>query len=94
MRHGYTEKTFRALLEPIGFRVDRTEGVGGSFLVLLQEKVQAPLRRLFGEPGAAAAAAIAAPFVALDDPSPPVPFSIYVRAVRDDSVHGPVRVNG
>jgi SAM-dependent methyltransferase len=91
VRHGYTEKTFRELLEPIGFRVDRTEGVGGSFLVLLQEKLQAPLRRLFGEPGAAAAAAIAAPFVAMDDPSPPVPFSIYVRAVRDDGPDSPVR---
>jgi cyclopropane fatty-acyl-phospholipid synthase-like methyltransferase len=94
VRHGYTETTFRELLEPVGFRVDRTEGVGGSFLVLLQEKLQAPLRRLFGEPGAAVAAVIAAPFVALDDPSPPVPFSIYVRAVRDDSARGPVRISG
>jgi SAM-dependent methyltransferase len=82
VRHGYTEKTFRDLLEPIGFRIDQVEGVGGPLLVFLQERVQAPLRRVFGEMAAAAVAAIAAPFVALDKPSPPMPFSIYVRAVR------------
>jgi SAM-dependent methyltransferase len=82
VRHGYTVRSFRDLLEPIGFRIDQVEGVGGPFLVFLQEKVQAPLRRAFGEPAAAAVAAIAAPFVALDKPSPPMPFSIYVRAVR------------
>lgn len=82
VRQGYTERTFRDLLEPLGFRIDRVEGVGGPLLVFLQEKVQAPLRRACGEPAAAAVAAIAAPFVALDRPSPPVPFSIYVRAVR------------
>jgi SAM-dependent methyltransferase len=82
VRHGYTEKSFRALLEPIGFRIDRVEGVGGPFIVFLQENVQTPLRRSFGEWAAAVVAAIAAPLVALDKPSPAVPFSIYVRAVR------------
>jgi SAM-dependent methyltransferase len=85
VRHGYTEKSFRALLEPIGFRIDRVEGVGGPFIVFLQENVQAPLRRAFGEPAAAVVAAIATPFVILDKPSPAVPFSIYVRAVRGDN---------
>jgi SAM-dependent methyltransferase len=82
VRHGYTETTFRALLEPIGFRIDLVEGVGGPLLVLLQEKVQAPLRHRFGEGAAAAVALMAAPFVACDNRSPPVPFSVYVRAVR------------
>lgn len=91
VRHGYTERTFRELLEPIGFRIDRSEGVGGSLLVFSQEKVQAPLRRWFGEPGAAVATVIAAPLVALDKPSPSLPFSIYVRAVRDESPENPIR---
>jgi SAM-dependent methyltransferase len=82
VRHGYTERTFRDLLEPLGFRIDQVEGVGGPLLVFLQEKIQAPLRRVFGEPAAAVVAAIAAPFVVMDKPSPPVPFSIYVRALR------------
>jgi SAM-dependent methyltransferase len=93
VRHGYTELSYRKLLEPLGFRVDRTEGIGGAFLVFLQEKLQAPLRHLFGEPGAAAATILAAPFVALDSRSPAVPFSIYVRAVRDDGPENPVRAN-
>ncbi|HEX4410980.1 MAG TPA: class I SAM-dependent methyltransferase [Xanthobacteraceae bacterium] len=83
VRHGYTERTFLALLEPLGFRVDRSEGVGGSLIVFAQEKVQTPLRRLFGEPGAATVAVLAAPFIALDAAAPAMPFSIYVRAVRD-----------
>jgi SAM-dependent methyltransferase len=82
VRYGYTEKSFRALLEPIGFCIDRVEGVGGPFLVFLQERVQAPLRRVFGEPAAAVVAAVGVPFIAWDTPSPPIPFSIYVRAVR------------
>jgi SAM-dependent methyltransferase len=82
VRHGYTEQSFRELLEPIGFRIDHAEGVGGSFIVFIQEKLQAPLRRICGELGAAFVAALAAPFVAWDRPFPGVPFSIYVRAVR------------
>jgi SAM-dependent methyltransferase len=84
VRHGYTEQSYRQLLGPIGFRIDRTEGVGGPLLVLLQEKVQAPLRAMFGEPAAAVVAAVGAPLVALDRGDPAVPFSIYVRAVRGD----------
>jgi SAM-dependent methyltransferase len=82
VRHGYTEGSFRDLLEPIGFKIDHVEGVGGAFVVFLQEKVQAPLRRVCGEAAAALVALIAAPFVAMDRASPQVPFSIYVRAVR------------
>lgn len=82
VRHGYTESDFCRLLEPIGFGIDCSEGVGGPLLVLLQERVQAPLRRMLGETGAALAAAAAVPFVAFDKASPSLPFSIYVRAVR------------
>lgn len=84
VRHGYTEASFRSLLEPIGFRIDRIEGVGGPALVFLQEKVQAPLRRQFGELAAAIVAAISVPFALLDRSTTPIPFSIYVRAVRAD----------
>jgi len=93
VRHGYTEKSFRSLLEPIGYRIDRVEGVGGPLVVFLQEKVQTPLRRAFGEPAAAVVAAVAAPFVAWDQPSPTVPFSVYVRAVRGDGSERHARSN-
>lgn len=84
VRHGYTENSFRALLEPIGFRIDRVEGVGGPVLVFLQEKIQAPLRSTFGELAAAAVTAVSIPFIALDSATAAIPFSIYVRAVQAD----------
>ena len=84
VRHGYAEQSYRQLLEPLGFRIDRFEGIGGPVLVFLQENLQVPIRRWFGEAGAAAVAAVAIPFVRFDGSSPRVPFSIYVRAVRVD----------
>ncbi len=84
VRYGYTEQSFRRLLEPIGYRIDWVEGIGGPSLVFLQENLQAPIRRWLGEAGAAVIAVIARPFVWLDTVRPRVPFSIYVRAVRNN----------
>lgn len=86
VRHGYTEESYRQLLEPLGYRIDRVEGIGGDRLVFLQERIQAPVRRVLGEPGAALVAIASIPFIWFDDPNPAVPFSIYVRAVRIGSV--------
>jgi SAM-dependent methyltransferase len=82
VRHGYTERSYRELLEPLGFRIERFEGIGGPLLVSLQENIQAPVRRWLGEVGAAVVALIGIPFVWFDGRRPKVPFSIYVRAVR------------
>lgn len=83
VRHGYTLDSYRALLEPIGFRIEVVEGVGGPLLVYWQERVQAGLRQMLGEPGAFLATILALPLIALDAyTSPAVPFSIYVRARR------------
>jgi SAM-dependent methyltransferase len=84
VRAGYTEESYRQLLEPLGYKIDRIEGVGGRFLVFLQETVQTTARGWFGEAGAAAVAIFAAPFVRFDDAKPHMPFSLYVRAVRTD----------
>jgi SAM-dependent methyltransferase len=85
VRHGYTERTYRQLLEPLGYRIDRLERIGGPLLVFLQQKLQAPIRNWLGELGAAAIAAVAVPFVRFDEANPKVPFSIYVKAVRAES---------
>jgi hypothetical protein len=85
VRHGYTEQSYRQLLEPVGFRIDRFEGIGGPVLVFLQENLQAPIRRWFGEAGAAVIATIAIPFVRFDCTRPKIPFSVYVRAVPADA---------
>jgi SAM-dependent methyltransferase len=84
VRHGYTQQSYRQLLEPLGYRIDRFEGIGGPMLVFLQENLQAPIRNWLGEAGAAMVAAIAIPFIRFDSACPEIPFSVYVRAVRDD----------
>lgn len=83
VRHGYSEQSYRQLLEPLGYRIDHFEGIGGPLLVFIQEQIQAPIRRCLGEAGAGLVALLAVPFVWLDNPSPSVPFSIYVRAIRN-----------
>lgn len=82
VRYGYTEADYRALLEPIGFTIDRVEDVGGPILVALQEKVQMRVRKWLGEPGALLVAMIAIPFIWFEKRQIKVPFSIYVRAVK------------
>jgi SAM-dependent methyltransferase len=82
VRYGYTEQSYRDLLEPIGFRLERFEGVGGSALVFVQERLQAAARRWFGEAGAFAVALLAAPLSRFDPKQPKAPFSIYVRAIK------------
>lgn len=80
VRYGYTPESYRTLLEPLGFEIEAVQGVGGAALVLLQEHVQSPVRRVLGELGAAAACSIALPFIRFDSENPRVPFSYYVRA--------------
>lgn len=84
VRHGYTEPSYRALLERLGFRIETAEGVGGPALVYWQETMQAGMRKWFGEAGAFLATLLALPLIALDaDGQPKTPFSIYVKAVKD-----------
>lgn len=84
VRAGYTEQSYRQLLEPLGYEIDRIEGIGGPLLVFLQETVQTTVRGWIGEAGAAAIAIFAAPFVRFDGAKPRVPFSLYLRAIRTD----------
>jgi SAM-dependent methyltransferase len=84
VRLGYTERSYRELLEPLDFRIEQFEGIGGPSLVSLQDNIQAPVRRWLGEAGAAMVALISIPFVWFDGRRPKVPFSIYVRAVRGE----------
>lgn len=84
VRHGYTERSYRELLEPLGFRIEKIEGIGGPLLVSLQENIQTPIRRWLGEAGAAIVALLGIPSTWFDGRRPKIPFSIYVRAVRGE----------
>lgn len=81
VRAGYTEDDYRALLEPVGFRIERVVGIGPMPLYLADQMLRA-IGRQFGD-------AFALPFlppalvsVWLARPNPPVPFSLYVTAVK------------
>ncbi len=90
VRYGYTEQSYRDLLEPIGFHLEKFEGVGGSTLVFIQEKLQSGARRWLGEAGALMVAFLAAPLSLLDPKRPKFPFSIYVRAVKPKREQEPI----
>lgn len=85
VRYGYTVNSYRELLEPIGYQLEVFEGVGGGFLVFLQEVIQAHARKIFGEPGALLVAMLSIPFIWFDSRNPSMPFSIYVKAVKPGS---------
>lgn len=80
VRAGYTLESYRALLEPIGFRITDIEGMGGPVLVALGKwhrryHGRAPIR-------AALLALAALPFVWLDPRRHVCAYSLYVKAVK------------
>jgi len=81
VRAGYTEAEYRALLEPIGFRIDRLVGIGTNSLFRADEILRY-LRNRFGDVAALPFLPFALPFVWVARDNPPVPFSIYVTAVK------------
>ena len=84
VRPGYTPASFAALLEPIGFRIAETGGLGGPVRQFFNRRI----KEVQGRRGVLAGAPLFAaslPFMALDDlfGPPATPFSLYVRAVKD-----------
>ncbi|MBN1268936.1 MAG: methyltransferase domain-containing protein [Kiritimatiellae bacterium] len=84
VRPGYTLDSYRALLEPIGFRIAETVGLGGPIrqgfnrrIIAAQEAGRHALAGLLF--------AVGAPLARLDPPNPRVPYSLYVRATRSSS---------
>jgi SAM-dependent methyltransferase len=83
VRPGYTLQSYRELLEPVGFRIEKHVGVGGpvrqrcnKLLLRLQER---------GRLGSGAALVLfvaCLPLVWVDQDEPAVPYSLYVRAVK------------
>ena len=82
VRHGYTIDSCRILLEPLGFRIEATRGLGGPIR-------QGFCRRIIrGEEAIGMAGGVfffllSLPFVWIDPKTPVVPYSVYVKAVRN-----------
>lgn len=81
VRPGYTEQSYRELLEPLGFRVERVIGLGGSIRQAFNHRIKETQAK-FG--AAAGLPLFVLSFVALPferhDVNPAVPFSIYIKA--------------
>jgi SAM-dependent methyltransferase len=81
VRSGYTGESYRMLLEPIGFRIERIVGLGTPRLF----KADRALRMLNQKFGLLPSV-LAFPFAALallgDQMTPAVPFSLYVKAIK------------
>lgn len=83
VRPGYTEQTYRELLEPLGFEIDRTVGLGGKVRQGFNWRIKAAQESLGAWVGVPMFFA-AAPFLWLDSDSPKVPFSLYVCARKPE----------
>jgi len=81
VRDGYTLATYRALLEPIGFEVQESRGLGGPVRQAFNRRIL-HVEETLGFFAAFLVFLISLPFLFLDPRSPRVPYSLYVRAVR------------
>lgn len=81
VRTGYTEEDYRALLEPVGFQIERVVGIG-SPSVYHADRILRLIRSRLGDWCALPVFPFALPFVWLAKFSPPIPFSLYARAVK------------
>lgn len=81
VRDGYTLESYRRLLEPAGFTITRTAGLGSAGLTRLDQSVRY-LRNRCGDLVAVPWFLAIWPFQWLDALDPPIPFSWYVQAVK------------
>lgn len=81
VRDGYTLNSYRRLLEPAGFRIERSVGLGAPAVVRVDRIVRRALHRL-GHGVAVPLVTAAWPVRFLDRLDSPEPFSLYVRARR------------
>jgi SAM-dependent methyltransferase len=81
VRRGYDADSYRALLEPAGFLIERMVGVGPRSLYLA-DRALGWLEQKLGFAGAALFLPLALPLVRLAPADPATPFSLYARAVK------------
>lgn len=81
VRSGYTEQDYRDLLEPEGFAIDLIAGIGPKSLCVADAALRA-IRNRFGDLVALPFFPLSLPFVWLARTNPPLPFSVYCRAVK------------
>ncbi len=84
VRDGYTQESYRSLLEPQGFTVVASASLGTPLLVQLDRPIRL-LRNRIGDLAALPVFVITWPLQLFDRLNPDVPFSCYVQAVKQYS---------
>lgn len=81
VRSGYTEPEYRALLEPAGFQIDYVVGIGTPG-VYHADRILRLIRNRIGDWLALPLLPFTLPIIRLAKFNPPVPFSLYAKAVK------------
>lgn len=84
VRPGYTEAQYRTLLEPLGFQVGPTIGLGGKLRQSLNKAILRIEKRL-GLFAAVLFFLAVSPMLIVDEKAPRIPYSLYVRASKPAS---------
>lgn len=81
VRAGYTLQSYAELLEPMGFRIVAHQGLGGPVRQAFNQRIK-KLQERFGAIAGFPLFLISLPFLFLDQRTPRVPYSIYIKAVK------------
>jgi SAM-dependent methyltransferase len=81
VRDGYTLESYKAILEPAGFRIEEQAGLLSPLLLKLDSIVRA-FRNRFGTAAALPVFLLVWPLTFFDWINPKVPYSLYVKAVK------------
>ena len=81
VRPGYTEEDYRKLLEPAGFHIASVVGIGTP-AVYHADRILRRIRNRLGDWAALPLLPITLPAVWLARLNPPLPFSLYVKAIK------------
>lgn len=81
VRDGYTMESYRALLEPVGFQIVRSAGLGSPLLVKLHDLIMFVWTKI-GFAAALPIFVVTWPLQFLDYQDPAVPLSLYVQCVK------------
>jgi len=88
VRKGYTEQDYRRLLEPIGFELKQFVGIGSKWVYFVDEVLR-KIRGFVGNVAALPLLPLGLLALKLSPLNPPVPYSIYVKAVKQQCLEKP-----
>jgi SAM-dependent methyltransferase len=83
VRSGYTEEDYRALLEPVGFRIDAVVGIGTP-AIYHADRILRAIRNRAGDLAALPLLPLTLPAIRWATFNPRIPFSLYTKAIKPE----------